>query len=281
VLLTLEEKTVSWPNQADSDIVQQIVSDYGFNVQAEDTSPVHTDDETTIVQRGSDAQFIRGLARRNGYEFYFRKDADSGDVGCYFGPPRLGGSPQPDLAVQFGDDSNLSYFEVEMSGLRPLAVNVQQVDPHDQTASSGDASQSDLDSLGASGLSDLISDKLNALITPAQQQGQMLLLAQPTADQSELDAVAQAVRDQADWFIKARGEINGAAYGAVLRAGRLVIVKGAGAQFSGKYYVTRVRHVLKNDGSYKQAFDARRNARDLGGSEQFGGGLASSLGVPF
>jgi len=42
VLLTLEEKTVSWPNQADSDIVQQIVSSYGFNVRVEDTSPVHT-----------------------------------------------------------------------------------------------------------------------------------------------------------------------------------------------------------------------------------------------
>jgi len=167
-----------------------------------------------------------------------------------------------------------------MTGLRPLAVNVQQVDPHNRSATSGDASESDLDRLGANGLSDLISGKLDALVTPAQTQGQMLLLAQPTGDQSELQAVAQAVRDQADWFIKAGGEINGAAYGAVLRAGQLVLVKGAGDQFSGRYYVTRVRHLLRSDGSYAQSFEARRNARDLDGSEQFGGaGLASSLGV--
>lgn len=35
-------------------------------------------------------------------------------------------------------------------------------------------------------------------------------------------------------------------------------------------------HELKGDGSYIQRFEARRNARDLDGSEQFGG---SSLGL--
>ena len=57
---------------------------------------------------------------------------------------------------------------------------------------------------------------------------------------------------------------------AVLRPRRLVLIKGAGKQYSGKYYVTRVSHELKGDGSYTQRFEARRNARDLDGSEQFG-----------
>ena len=49
---------------------------------------------------------------------------------------------------------------------------------------------------------------------------------------------------------------------------------------SGKYYVTRVAHELKGDGSYKQHFEARRNARDLDGSEQFGGGGGLGLPIP-
>jgi len=36
-------------------------------------------------------------------------------------------------------------------------------------------------------------------------------------------------------------------------------------------------HDLKTGGEYTQNFEARRNARDLDGSEQFGGG---GLGLP-
>jgi len=105
----------------------------------------------------------------------------------------------------------------------------------------------------------------------------MLALGPPTSDSTELQVIAQAVRDEAGWFITATGEINSDAYQTVLRPHRLVLVKGAGKEYSGKYYVTRVVHELKGDGSYTQRFEARRNARDLDGSEQFGG---SGLGLP-
>jgi len=93
-----------------------------------------------------------------------------------------------------------------------------------------------------------------------------------------MQTIAQAVRDEASWFISARGEVNSDAYQGVLRPHRLVLVKGAGKSYSGKYYVTRVVHELKGDGSYTQTFEARRNARDVDGSEQFGGsGLGLSI----
>jgi hypothetical protein len=87
------------------------------------------------------------------------------------------------------------------------------------------------------------------------------------------------VRDEAGWFITAAGEVNGNAYQAVLRPRRLVLIKGAGKPFSGKYYVTGVVHELKMDTScsYTQRFEARRNARGLDGSENFGG---SGIGLP-
>jgi hypothetical protein len=84
--------------------------------------------------------------------------------------------------------------------------------------------------------------------------------------------------DEAAWLISASGEINSDAYQSVLRPHRLVLVKGAGKTYSGKYYVTRVVHEVNHAGDYVQRFEARRNARDVDGSEQFGSsGLSLSI----
>src|SRR5262249_41581791 len=97
------------------------------------------------------------------------------------------------------------------------------------------------------------------------------------SDLGELQTLAQAVRDEAGWLITAQGEVNSEAYQNVLRPHRVVLVKGASKAYSGKYYVTRVAHEMKGDGSYTQSFEARRNARDVDGSEAFG---ASGLALP-
>ncbi|MCM3906046.1 MAG: hypothetical protein ND866_30550, partial [Pyrinomonadaceae bacterium] len=52
------------------------------------------------------------------------------------------------------------------------------------------------------------------------------------------------------------------------RAKRPILVRGAGQQFSGTYYVERVNHILTPD-SYKQNFTLRRNAVGLSGQESF------------
>ncbi len=279
VLLGLEEKAVAWPNLSDSDIAQQIVSGYGMTVNATSTGIVHQDTETLIVQRGSDAQFVRQLAERNGYLFCFQVDSSNPQATCYFGPPQLGAAPQADLAVQFGLNSNLAAFDVQMSGARPLAVDAQQVDPHGKSPNSGSASSTQLTVLGANPLESLVGSKLGQLVTPLQNQAGMLLLPQPTADATELQAVAQSVRDEAGWLTSASGEINSEAYGHVLRPGGLVVVKGVGSLHSGKYFVTRVTHRLKADGSYTQGFEAQRNASDLDGSEQFSSGAGAGSGA--
>jgi phage protein D len=268
VLLGIEEKVRAWPNVSDSDIAQQILSAYGCTVDAETTAPVRQENETLLVQRATDGDFLRALARRNGFELY--ASAGSSGVTCRFGPPKLDGQPQRDLAVRFGDGSNLVSFEVAVSGVRPLAVDATQLDAKTKQDGTASVTDSQLAPLGREQLEDVIGAKLDAAVSPLERQGRLLLLAQPTADATELQAVAQGVRDEAAWLIEARGEINAEAYGAVLRVGRLVLVKGAGRRYSGKYYVTRVAHRVAGDGSYSQSFEARRNARELDGSESFG-----------
>jgi phage protein D len=277
VLMSLEEKIATWPNLSDSDIVQQIVGDYGVQVKVDDTATVHQENDTTVIQRSTDMQFVRDLARRNSLEFYFETDKDSGDVVAFLRQPQLDGTPQPDLAIQFGEDSNLRSFSARLSGQRPLNVKTEQMDVKANSPNTGQVSDTQFSKLGDKDLNVLVGDPLDGLVTPKEAQAQMLVLGTPTSDATELQTLAQAVRDEAAWFIEANGEINSDAYQAVLRPHRLVLIKGAGKQYSGKYYVTSVTHQLRGDGTYIQKFEARRNARDLDGTEEFGGG---DLGLP-
>jgi phage protein D len=277
VLLSLEEKIHTWKDMSDSDIVEQIVGAYGVTVQADSTATVHQESDTTIAQRGTDIQFVRERAALNGLEFYFETDKSSGQVIGFFREPQLDGTPQSDLNIQFGDQSNLRHFSARLVGQRPLNVKIEQLDVKANSTNIGQASDTQLNKLGATDANLLVGAALSNLLTPNDAQAQMLVMGPPTSNGTELQTIAQAVRDEASWFITAEGEINSDAYQAVLRPHRLVLVKGAGKPFSGKYYVTRVVHELKGDGTYTQRFQARRNARDVDKSEKFGG---SGLGLP-
>jgi phage protein D len=278
VMMSVEEKVATWPDMSDSDIVQQIVSSYGLAVQADATATVHQETNTTIVQRGTDIQFINDLAQKNGMEFYLETD-DSGTLTAYFRAPQLSGAPQADLAIQFGDQSNLTRFSAHLSGQRPLNIKAAQIDVDANSANVVTVSDTQLAKLGANDANTLIGGPLDTLVVPKEAQGQMLVLGSPTSDAAEMQTFVQAVRDEAGWLITASGEINGEAYQSVLRPRRLVLVKGAGSVYSGKYYVTRVVHEMNHEGDYIQRFEARRNARDLDGTEQFGGS-GSGLAIP-
>lgn len=277
VLMSLEEKIATWPNLSDGDIVQQIVSSYGVQVNVDSTPTVHQENDTTIIQRDTDIQFVRELAQRNGLEFYFETDKDSGEVIAFMRAPQLEGTPQPDLAIQFGEESNLKSFVARVAGQRPLSVKTTQIDVKANSPNSAQVGDTQLTKLGDTDAIALIGGPLGALVTPKDVLAQMLLLGTPTSDATELQTAAQAVRDEAAWLITANGEINSDAYQTVLRPHRMVLVKGAGSRYSGKYYVTHVTHELQADGSYTQKFEARRNARDLDGSEQF---AENGLGLP-
>ena len=227
------------------------------------------------MQRATDIQFIRELARRNGVEFYFETDRDTGEVQAFFRAPDLQSTPQAELVVQFGEQSNLRNFSVRVEGQRPTTVQTAQMDIASAAPNTGEATDTQFTKLGATDNNTLIAAAAD--VAAPEETPEILVLGAPSSDATELQTTAQAGRDEAAWFIRASGRINSDAYGAVLRPHRLVLVNGAGNQYNGKYYVTRVVHELRTGGAYTQTFEARRNARDLDGTEQFG---SSGLGLP-
>ena len=74
--------------------------------------------------------------------------------------------------------------------------------------------------------------------------------------------------------ITAQGEVDGIKFARPLRAGLPVLVRGAGRQNSGLYYVQSVTHRISRD-DYRQSFTAWRNAVGLTGAEVFFDPLAA------
>jgi hypothetical protein len=256
VLMHLEEKVRAWPDMADSDIASAIFGEYDFTPQVEATQPSRPEAEVTTMQRGSDIQFLRQLAQRNGYECYVELNVETGVVEGHFHPPRLEQQPQGVLSVNMGEASNVNSFNARYDMLGPTTAQVTGLDIESQEEQPATA-----DSLALTGLG-------REAALPGDRPRRVLLSQTGLAQANELQTQAQAVTDQSGWAITAEGELNAVAYGGILRAKRPVNLRGAGRQFSGTYYVERVLHTFTAEG-YTQRFTLRRNASGLTGQERF------------
>ena len=258
VLMNLEEKVKPWPNMSDSDVADAVFSSpaYRFRPVVDATRWRRQENDQTLIQRGTDIQFLQQLARRNGFEVYVETDGLTGVVEGHFHAPRLELPPQGVLSVNMRDATNVNSFNARFDMLRPSTAQAANLDVETREAQQAQVNSSRLEALG----------RETAL---AAQRPRRVLLAQTGLVRTgEQQTYAQAVADQSALSITAEGELNTVAYGGLLRAKRPVLVRGAGRQFSGTYYVERVSHVLTPD-SYRQSFSLRRNAVGLSGTESF------------
>jgi len=257
-LMNLEEKVKPWPNMADSDVANSIFSspEYKFAPIVDATSWRRQENDQTMIQRGTDIQFLQQLARRNGFEVYVETNGLTGIVEGHFHAPRLNLPPQGVLSVNMRDATNVNSFNARFDMLRPTTAQATNLDVESREDQQAQANSSRQASLG----------RETAL--SSQRQRRVLPSQTGLARAGELQAFAQAVADQSSLAITADGELNTVAYGGLIRAKRPILVRGAGKQFSGTYYVERVHHVLTPD-SYKQNFTLRRNAVGLSGKESF------------
>ena len=259
VLMHLEEKVKAWPNMTDSDVASAIFSDaaYGFTPVVESTNYTRQDTDQTLIQRGTDIQFLQDLAKLNGFECFVELNDASGMPEGHFHPPHLQDPPQGVLSVNMGSATNVNSFSARYDMLGPTTADAKTVDidnASDQTGQAQTTSQTELGSDAAAS---------------ADRPRKVLLSQLAMGKSGEVQKFAQAVVDKSSWAIVADGEVSTAAYGGVMRAKRPILVRGVGQQFSGTYYVERVLHTIKSDGTYVQRFTLRRNALGLKGGEPF------------
>ncbi|HEY2160872.1 MAG TPA: contractile injection system protein, VgrG/Pvc8 family [Solirubrobacteraceae bacterium] len=255
VLMDLEEKVRAWPDQADSAIADAIFGEYGFDTDVQSTEPVRQESDVTSMQRGSDIRFLRKLAERNGYEC-FLDVGESGRTTGHFHPPRLDQSSQTVLSVNLGTETTLDQFKVRYDMLSATTATASGIDAHDASDQPVQAPTGSQKPLGG------------ASTVPADRPRTKLLTGNGLSRGGELQTLAQAVVDRSSYAITADGVVNAAVIGQVLRAKQPVLVRGAGMQFSGQYYVHRVLHRFVNNG-YQQHATLKRNAAGLTHRESF------------
>ncbi|MDH5624565.1 MAG: hypothetical protein OEY21_00510 [Nitrospira sp.] len=257
VLMDREEKLKDWPNKKDSDIASEIFGLYGFSAETEDSAVIHDEAVSTIIQRETDIQFLKRLALRNGYECYV--DGTTG----YFRPPQIDETPQPTLAVHFGDETNVASFSIEVNALAPTNVAMYQIDRSTKEvleAAAESSMQTPLGSRSGTGF-------LGAGMQPAKAYiGMNAATGTP-----EMTALCQGLYHQGEWFVMGEGQIHANEYGHVLTPRGTVTIKGMGETHSGIYYVSRVTHAFTSEG-YTQSFKVKRNALTPTGAEDFSGG---------
>src|SRR5258708_5860442 len=256
VKMNLKEQVRPWPNMADSDIAEEIFGDYKFDTVVDPTQPSRDELDHTEMQRGTDIQFLKALAQRNGYECYVELNPESGKVEGHFHKPKLQQPPQGVLSVNMGDATNVNSFKARFDMLKPSTVQAGNVDVHSKEQQTGNS-----DSLGDKALG-------NTSTVSTDDARKVLLSGTGLAQTGELQTAAQAVVDRSSWAITAEGDVNTVAYGDVVRAKRPIMVRGAGQQFSGTYYVESVLHSFSGDG-YTQHFSLRRNAAGLTHQDTF------------
>jgi phage protein D len=261
--MNLEEKAHEWVDVTDADVAASIFGDYGITPSPEnraDDSPSHTEDKHTLMQRASDIQFLRMLARRNGKLCRVACTDTPGQRTGYFAKANLDGDPAVRLTLNDPVEPKLAALDFEWDVSRPSAVTARQAlfDDPSEDGVSGDTAESGLTLLDERGLADFAGTPMTVILTT------------PVDDAGELTLRAQSVLRESGWFARCEGEVDAGRINAVIRAGSIVQIDDAGTLNSGKYFVWSVRHSL-TDAAHRMRFVLVRNAV---GPEASGGGLS-------
>ncbi len=221
-----KQKTRSWNNTKDSDIVSAIAGEHGLQADVAATTLMHP---YVLCDNKTDFEFIAELARRNGFAFLvdnrtlkFKKLGTFGD-----GP-----------TLKWGE--TLREFRPVLSvASQPGEIVVRGWDPKTKRAVVGQSSSSYLQASAGVG-------RGNELAQKAFGKASVTVADHPVATQAEADSLASGLITQL-WSTDVKGE--GIAFGnGNIRPGYSVTLQGLGTRFSGKYYVTSARHVIDADG---------------------------------
>jgi hypothetical protein len=252
-----------WPNCADSVVAQGIFGKYGIVPAVFPTPPTRTMLDTVSNQRDYDATYLFQLARRNSYELYIQPDPVAGRDFGHFHPPLTAVPPQGVLSIDFGTQTNLNSFSVSNDMLSPTSVAALSTDPRTRAPVPAFGLVSTDPPMG-------LEPALNRIIPPPIERPAGTDAANPT--ETQFQAMARATTSSR--AVAATGEVDGLKYTRPLLCGLPVLVRGAGRQHSGLYYVRSVTHRIARD-SYTQSFSAWRNAVGLTGAEVFFDPLAA------
>jgi len=245
LMLDLEEKNAKYENMPDFLIFTQLIAQYAQYGLV--PVPTPTPDIPIMLfriprQHETDLKFIQRLAAKNGFVFYI-EPLTFGVNTAYFGVEKRIGIPQPALSMNMGGSSNLKSLHFTYDSLAPISTKGKFIEPISKTSIP---------------IPPLPSLRIPPLALNSATARRIRLLRE-SANQNPASAAATAVGQvtRAPEAVSGEGELETVHYGSILRARKLVGVRGAGLNYDGMYYVRRVTHSIAR-GSYTQKFTLSR-----------------------
>jgi phage protein D len=244
--LDLEEKQTTFPNQPDSVIVTRILGEYAAQVGLVPAVTSTTDTPIELqrvpAQRGTDLAYVKQLAQRNSYVFYI-EPLTLGVNQAYWGPDTRASLPQPTLTHNMDAYTNVLSMNFTYDALTRSEPTTSVLEQGQTVAAPTPPS-------------------LRAPLAASPAAALRRVLPPGTAGLSMTQAGlrAQSAVTQSFDALQCTGELDTARYMNVLRARRLVGVRGHGANHNGLYYVKQVTHRITRN-SYRQSFTLVREGR--------------------
>ena len=196
-------------------------------------------------QQGTDLQYVSCLAERVGYVFYIEPGPVPMTSIAYWGPEVRIGVPQPALNLDMDAHTNVGAMSFKFDNTQkalpfiyihepithlPLPVPIPNVTP--------------------------LSPPLGAIPPIPNRFEQITGTSKLSLLQAAAIGLAKAAKSSDS--VSATGSLDVLRYGRVLKARRLVGVRGAGFAFDGLYFVKSVTHKIQR-GEYHQDFTLVRN----------------------
>jgi hypothetical protein len=202
-------------------------------------------------QQGTDLQYIQYLADAAGYVFYIDPGPLPGASKAYWGPQIKVGPVQPALSADMDAYTNVEsmHFSFNQEQNKIPLVYIS----NSETGVSVPIPLPPITPLNPP--LGLIPPLPTNLIPPDLSPLRDDLAKRPIPEAIMMGLAAAAKNAEA---VSCDGSLDVTRYGGVLKARRLVGVRGAGPAFDGLYYVKSVTHKIKR-GEYKQDFTLTRN----------------------
>ena len=239
----------------DATIVAGIFASHTFVPDLDPTFMMRPPGGHPIVQRCTDLQLVRQLARRNGMHFWLsHKAAPVGPIATIAHFKKLEPSilpAVPELKINGGRDflgaqkANISSLDISYDTVAPTKIEADGIDSGNGKAINGTAALPAMQGLGETPFEAIVPEQAMRLTSAADGAG-------------DLTGMAEGVLSSAQFFIRASCEVAAKDVGP-LHAHDTVRVTGAGSRHSGRYIVERVAHRF-DDGGHIMDLTLVRNA---------------------
>lgn len=252
VAMDLVEKVVPYPALPDAVKVATALAPYAaLGVVPVIVPPIVTTVQSPTSRTESqtsktDLDYIKELARRNGYVFYINPGPAPGQSIAYFGPEINTGIPQRALSVNMDAYTNVESLSFSLDGMAKQISIFTILDPITRKI----PIPIPVPNISAT------KPPLGARPTPPAKIKMHNQSAQLQPDEAARDILSFLMNNST--AISGNGSLDVMHYGQILNARSLVGVRGAGISYDGLYFVDSVTHNIK-PGEYKQNFTLSRD----------------------